>query len=60
MIQKFVLVDSGRITGQIAGYGNTLNCSYMDRIVVRLDWFHYCAIIVCTIESIRVDCNHYF
>ena len=36
-----------------------LTVSYMDRIVARLDWFHYC-IIVCTIESIPVDYNHYF
>ena len=27
--------------------------------VVRSDWFHYC-VIVCTIESIPFDCNHYF
>ena len=27
--------------------------------VVRSDWFHYC-IIVCAIESILVDYNHYF
>ena len=36
-----------------------LTVSYMDRIMVRSDWLHYC-IIVCTIESISVDCNCYF
>ena len=36
-----------------------LTVSYMDRIVARSDQFH-CCIIVCTIESIPVDCNHYF
>ena len=33
--------------------------SYMDRIVARSDWFHY-YIIICTIDSILGDCNHYF
>ena len=27
--------------------------------VARSEWFHYC-IIVCTVESIPVDCNLYF
>ena len=35
-----------------------LSISYMDRIVIRSDRFHYC-IIVSTIESAPVDCNHY-
>ena len=55
-----MLVDirriTGQITGQITGYsGQTL----LSVIVARSDWFHYC-IIVCTIESIPVDCNLYF
>ena len=54
-----ILVDTEWITGQITGYRRQLSCSYMDRIVDRSDWFHYC-IIVCTIESIPVDYNHYF
>ena len=51
-----VLVDIRRITGQITGYsGQTL----LSVTVARSDWFHYC-IIVCTVESIPVDCNLYF
>ena len=51
-----MLVDIRQITGQITGYsGQTL----VSVRVARLDWFHYC-IIVCTIESIPVDCNFYF
>ena len=55
-----VLVDirriTGQITGQITGYsGQTL----LSVTAARSDWFHYC-IIVCTVESIPVDCNLYF
>ena len=51
-----VLVDIRRITGQINAYsGQTL----LSVTVARSDWFHYC-IIVCTVESIPVDCNLYF
>ena len=55
-----MLVDirwiTGQFTGQIIGYsGQTL----LSVTVARSDWFHYC-VIVCTIESIPVDCNLYF
>ena len=48
--------NTGQITGQIARYSGQTELSVT---VVRSDRFHYC-IIVCTIESIPVDCNHYF
>ena len=49
-----MLLDTGRITGQIAGYSGQ---TYLLVTVVRSDWFHYC-VIVCTIESIPVECIH--
>ena len=55
-----VLVDTGRIIGQITG--QIAGCSGQTSLsvtVVTSDGFHYC-IILCTIESIPVDCNHYF
>ena len=55
-----VLVDirqiTGQIIGQITGYNEQ---TLLSVTVARSDWFHYC-IIVCTIESIPVDCNLYF
>ena len=47
---------SGQITVPIAGYSGQ---SLLSVTVARSHWFHYC-FIVCTIESIPVDCNHYF
>ena len=59
-IQISVLVDirqiTGQITGQIIGYSRQ---TLLSGTVARSDWFHYC-IIVCTVESIQVDCNLYF
>ena len=46
----------GQITGQIAGYSGQTELSVT---VARSDCFH-CCIIVCAIESIPIDCNHYF
>ena len=36
-----------------------LTVNYIDSTIGRSEWFHYC-VIVCTIEGIPVDCNHYF
>ena len=47
---------TGQITGQIAGYSGQMLLSVT---VARSDWFHYC-VILCAIESVPVDCNHYF
>ena len=59
-ITGYLLEDTrwitGQITGQIAGYSGQTK---LPVIVARSDWFHFC-IIVCTFESIPVDCNHYF
>ena len=46
----------GQIKGQITGYSGQILVSVT---VARSDWFHYC-IIVCTVESIPVDCDLYF
>ena len=36
-----------RITGQIAGYsGQTLTVNYVNRTVVRSDWFNYCIFVL--------------
>ena len=55
-----MLVDIRRITGQITGQiiGNS-GQTLLSVTVARSDWFHYCN-IVCTFESIPVDCNLYF
>ena len=73
--RQFVSSDIERITGHrhfcVSGHWtdhrtdcwiqwtNLTNISYIDRTVTRSDWFRYC-VIVCTIESILVRCNHYF
>ena len=33
-----------------------MDIGHISQLVVRSDWFHYCN-IVCTIESIPVDCH---
>ena len=53
---RHLLVDNGQITGQIAGYRGQTKLSVT---AVRSDWFQY-SVIVSTIESIPVVCNHYF
>ena len=36
-----------------------LPVNYMDKTVLKADWFHYCNIVQ-TIKGISVDCNHSF
>ena len=48
----------GVIGYQISSQDKNILC-YRILILARSDWFHYC-IIVCTVESIPVDCNLYF
>ena len=36
-----VLVDAGQIAGQLMYTLDKVNCSYIDRIAVRSDWFYH-------------------